>query len=98
MGKSGSEGYERFVTSEAVRRLKEARMPDVEKEWARLPEAFRGMLYRNAGLDVARVAMGLVNLSQEDRRRLRAANARLGEIQTKAALLLVGAVFFAPRG
>lgn len=92
------EGYARFVTSEAVRKLKESRMPEVEKEWARMPEAFRSMLYRNAGLDVARVPKGLGDLSLDDRRKLQAANARLGEMQTKAARLMVSAVFVKPRG
>lgn len=97
MSKPGAAGYAKFITSEAVRKLKEARLPDVEKEWAGLPLGFRQMLYRNAGLDVARLERGLSDLSQDDRRKLQAANVRLAEVQAKAARVLVAAVFSKPR-
>jgi|GEM_PF-2571500 len=93
MTKPGAEGYGRFVTSEEVRKLKEVRMPEIEREWARLPEGFRVMIFRNAGIDTGRLPRGLVGLSQEERRKLQAANARMSEMQTKAARLLIGAVY-----
>jgi hypothetical protein len=92
------DGYERFVTSEAVRRLKDARLPEIEKEWMRLPASFRALLYRNAGIGVGRVSDGLRALTMDERRGLQAALSRLSELQAKASRLLIGAVDFRTRG
>lgn len=76
----------------------EQRKPEVEREWSKLPQGVRALLYRNAGLDPLRVPEGLAKLSQDERRKLQGANQRIAELQNTAARLLVAAVFFNPKG
>lgn len=92
MSKSINEGYKRFVTSGVLEKLMESHMPDLERMWSAIPNGYRVMLYRQAGIDQGRVAEGLQALSQDERKRLQAANLRISELQTSAARVLAGAL------
>lgn len=92
MSKPGSEGYARFVRSAALEKLMESRMPELERLWSAIPVGYRAMLYRQAGIGQGRIDDGLKGLTQDERKRLQAANLRIGELQTSAARVLAGSM------
>jgi len=82
----GNKQFLRYVSQ-----LKESRMPDTVKKWAKLNEGYRRLLFKQAGLGDLTLN-SLADLSNDQRRALLVANRKIQTLAGQADLVLIAAV------
>ena len=80
-----STGRERFVAS--LTRLRTERMPETARRWKALPEGFRVLIHKQAGVTFK----PLEDLTDLQREKLYQANQRVFELSERARSILVAA-------
>lgn len=78
-------GRERFIAS--LTRLRAERMPETARRWKALPEGFRVLIHKQAGVPVK----PLDELTDFQREKLYQANQRVFELSEKTRAVLVAA-------
>lgn len=86
-GGPGREAFEQFVGA-----LRLARLPETAKKYAALPEGFRRLLARQAGLSAEEAELPLDQLPHAARARLHMGNRRLRELAEQADAILTASV------